>query len=112
MALTVTEASAVNRVIDFVVGAARPDHDPARDDRAVLAEALAVLARSANKTLMAGATPERVAAAFDAPPQPGSALAALAVVDGLETHLSHNGSLPWPSVRRPLEAWRGEPLAR
>ncbi|MCO5167906.1 MAG: hypothetical protein M9894_16300 [Planctomycetes bacterium] len=58
MSVTVTEAHAVNVVLDWIFPDGRTDsRTPSSDD---LREALRALATSANKRLMAGWSPEQV----------------------------------------------------
>lgn len=104
MASTVSESNAINTVIRYIVGGGNVTEHPTDDD---VEAALATLARAAYKTLMAGATPDTVRAAFADTPRPGTARAAVAVAEGLHRHASHNGAIPWPSVRRPYDTWAG-----
>jgi hypothetical protein len=109
VSLTVTEAVAVNTLLQFVAGASiyRDDHPV---DDAEFAEAVAVLVTKAHKTLMAGvgradveAVVERICGRLAATDSDGLAQA---TCRALADHEAHGGSIPWPSVRRPYEEWK------
>lgn len=111
MALTLTEATAVNRLIDLLCGPSphRWRHEELSVEDAMAA--LVTLADGAYKRLAAGATGAEVRARTESP-QPRSALGALEVAEALDRHVRHGGSLPWPSVRGPYQRWAKETAAR
>lgn len=98
--MTISEASAVNVVLDYVFG------ERETVDRERFEVAAAELAERANRSLHAGWTADKVASRVK-DPGPRSALGAVEVAEALEVHCSHGGAVPWPSVLRPLERWVG-----
>lgn len=56
--MTVTESIAVNLVVQWVIGGNDHNGQPVPDQKAK--EALQILAKNANKQLMAGVTPENI----------------------------------------------------
>lgn len=106
MAVTVSEASAVFDLLHWL-GVHPLGEQLVDDDRA--ARALELLANHAGKTLGIGVQPGEARQAIDklagrlaAADSDG---AAQAVCRGLATHIQHGGSIPWPTIRRPLEDW-------
>lgn len=105
MAVTVTEAAAVTRVLrrlgvpSFSPGVPRPTYDE-------LFDALEVLAASASKRLqLTVARRGDLAAAVDRLTAVDSDGAAQAVCRALADHVAHGGAIPWPSIREPFDAW-------
>lgn len=115
--MNISEANALNRVLDWLADIEASD----RTDGEVLGH-LHFLAERANKALGAGHTGAAVvdlvwpkvlehreqarrarSGLLDAQESDG---AAQAVCRGIEAHLAHNGSLPWPSISRPYEEWQ------
>jgi len=103
MSLTVTEANAVNRLVDYLITIEE------RGDPEVEA-AIQTLIAGANKRLSAGARPEeaptitrRIADRLQAADSDG---AAQAVCRGLATHTSHGGTIPWPLISGPYGDWK------
>lgn len=100
--MNVGESIAVGRVIDWL---ANPDSDPEG-----ATTALGFLAGRADACLHAGRTEtevpgivERLTGRLAAADSDG---AAQAVCRGLDTHVVHGGTVPWPTVRRPFEEWQ------
>lgn len=107
MALTVSEASAVFDLLHWL-GHHVLEERAVDDDRA--AAALALLGDHAGKTLQLPVQPsearqalERHAGRLAGADSDG---AAQAVCRALESHAQHSGGIPWPSIRRPYEAWQ------
>lgn len=101
MALTVTEAAAVNDLLDFILDFVPMSGRPHIEERAQAAAEL--LAEHAHKTLMAGVTSRTVGEMFgEIEPR----LRAQRVCEALLAHERHGGSIPWPSVSGPFEAWK------
>jgi hypothetical protein len=107
--LTVTESSAVFDLLHWL------GHHPTRDVAKVVtddeaAAALALLADHAGRRLQLPVRPDEVRQALA---RLGGRLAgadsdgaAQAVCRAIEGHVAHSGGLPWPSLRRPFEAWQ------
>jgi hypothetical protein len=107
MALTVTEASAVFDLLHWLGWRQDWGLGVVADDRA--ADALALLGQHAGKTLQITVSRDEAKAAIAnmAGPMAGanSDGHAQAVCQAIAVHLSHNGGLPWPSIRRPYDEW-------
>lgn len=101
MSLTVTEANAVNRLLDFI---AQPDASDATAEKA--AGAAGLLADHAHKTLMAGRTATDAGEVVaDEQARRDRHHAALEVCVALAEHQAHGGAIPWPSIERPFYRW-------
>lgn len=103
MSLTVTEAQAVCDLLAALdpIGI----RNDARPEPERVAKAVEFLAARAQKTLMAGplVDPKRIVGMLAGAESDG---AAQAVCRAIDDHLGHGGSLPWPSIRKPFEAWQ------
>ena len=106
MALTVTEASAVNDLLRWLGlhADSRFLHDSPEDIEGRARAAASLLADHAHQRLMAGVQGADVEERWSS--IEADDLRAVAVCEALAFHESHNGSIPWPSVRRPYEAWK------
>jgi len=114
VALTVTEANAVFDLLHWIGGHQVAPNGELVDTRcpvtpAEAADALALLGEHAGARLQVTVRPaearqavQRLAGRLAGADSDG---AAQAVCRGIATHLAHNGSLPWPSIRRPYDEW-------
>lgn len=108
MALTNQHALAINVVLSWL-GVHDDSIERAPVDPDVLEAALFGLADAAEAKLHSGVDGDDVARCLPAVLErrrgQESDGAAQAVCRGIEVHLAHNGSLPWPSIRRPFDEW-------
>lgn len=119
--MNISEANALNRVLDWLADLEAGERSES-PFAMTAADQLVWLAGRANKALGAGhsvstASERVVPKLLEHREQARRALAGLAAAqesDGaaqavcraIQSHLAHNGSLPWPSIRRPFEEWQ------
>jgi hypothetical protein len=114
VSLTVTEASAVATLLQFVAGGQlNPDRERLVDD-IDFEEAVEVLVAKAYQTQMAGVAPrdvKRVVAKITGRLRAlDSDGLAQVTCRALADHEAHGGTIPWPTVRRPFEEWKAAPI--
>lgn len=97
--MNVTESNAVYTLLAWLGGSLRPS-----DAEAELA--LTRLVRAAGVRLQMPASDADGRASFaHLRDRQRAARAAVEVCDALSVHQAHGGAIPWPSIRRPFEAW-------
>jgi hypothetical protein len=107
MALTVTEAQAVFELMHWLADTPlwrAGDQAPKVSDERAL-EHLQLLAQHAGRRLQLTIPTEHLERAIGHHQAAESDGAAQAVCRAIDAHLAHNGSLPWPSIRRPYDEW-------
>lgn len=109
MALTNQHAIAINVVFSWL-GIHDDSIERASVDPDVLEAALFGLADAAEAKLHSGVDGDDVArclpSVLDRRRGQESDGAAQAVCRGIQSHIGHGGSLPWPSISRPFEEWQ------
>ena len=108
MALTNQHAIAINVVLSWL-GIHDDSIERAPVDPDVLEAALFGLADAAEAKLHSGVDGDDVARCLPAVLErrlgQESDGAAQAVCRGIQSHISHGGSIPWPSISRPFDEW-------
>ncbi len=102
--MTITEANAVLALLDWLAG--KPNSAGRVITAGEAASHLELLADRAGKALQVApdrSIPARIVERLAAADSDG---AAQAVCRAMEAHTTHGGSIPWPSVAKPLAAWR------
>jgi hypothetical protein len=100
--MNISEANAVATLLRALDPAS--DRDATTPDPEWIADQLAFLAGRAGKALMVGLNidPRRILDRLAGVDSDGEAQA---VCRAIAAHLAHNGALPWPSIRKPYDAW-------